>query len=394
MTGPPGASGPPAGWYPDPYGMPGLLRWWDGGQWTTDTAPHPAAQAQPVAPPTEHAEPTAGSTPPAAERTPAGGPPWASFDDVEATQEWRIHPLGDDATPAAYLGPDAGPDASTHTGTHTGADWVAGQHRAPSGSWTGTAPSTGSPPFGTPRDDSAYAPSRRAPRRRRNGWLIGGVAGGVALVLVVVVVVVVVSLASGSRGETAGPPVGGPPGTSAPASPNPPASPRVSAGGISYARLPAPWLPSDAAAVTEFASKSGQIRFTQRKAPGVHGGWIANVTIGDLSNQFGYRGPQDLESAADALAGSVQDHYYEPWKLHRTELGHKRISVSGRPGYQVRFHLDFLDTPKGFAAKGETVLVAVIDHQPQPYAVYISIPDNAHKLQPAFGLVMGSLQVR
>src|SRR6202161_3803950 len=34
---------PPSGWYPDPYGTPDLLRWWDGVNWTRHT--HPAVGA-------------------------------------------------------------------------------------------------------------------------------------------------------------------------------------------------------------------------------------------------------------------------------------------------------------------------------------------------------------
>src|ERR1700733_12966398 len=30
---------PPSGWYPDPYGAPDLLRWWDGLNWTRHTHP-------------------------------------------------------------------------------------------------------------------------------------------------------------------------------------------------------------------------------------------------------------------------------------------------------------------------------------------------------------------
>jgi len=34
---PPPSAGPPADWYPDPYGQQGLLRYWDGAAWTEHT---------------------------------------------------------------------------------------------------------------------------------------------------------------------------------------------------------------------------------------------------------------------------------------------------------------------------------------------------------------------
>jgi hypothetical protein len=50
----PDVSETPSGWYEDPYGTPGLLRWWDGRQWTQATelvqGPQPAPLYDPPAP--------------------------------------------------------------------------------------------------------------------------------------------------------------------------------------------------------------------------------------------------------------------------------------------------------------------------------------------------------
>ncbi|MGY1794219.1 DUF2510 domain-containing protein [Geodermatophilus sp. SYSU D00525] len=51
MTGP-GLTRAPAGWYPDPDGAPGMVRWWNGETWsdvTTPAGPGVAVQAPPVA---------------------------------------------------------------------------------------------------------------------------------------------------------------------------------------------------------------------------------------------------------------------------------------------------------------------------------------------------------
>jgi Protein of unknown function (DUF2510) len=67
VTGP---SQPAPGWYPDPDGTPGLVRWWNGVSWSevaTPAGPGVAVQSSPVlAPPSP-------PVPPAAEPSPAGG---------------------------------------------------------------------------------------------------------------------------------------------------------------------------------------------------------------------------------------------------------------------------------------------------------------------------------
>ena len=64
MTGP-GQPAPPPGWYPDPDGTPGLVRWWNGASWSdvaTLAGPGVAVQSSPVLAP---------STPLPAEEPPA-----------------------------------------------------------------------------------------------------------------------------------------------------------------------------------------------------------------------------------------------------------------------------------------------------------------------------------
>ncbi|SFE65411.1 DUF2510 domain-containing protein [Blastococcus tunisiensis] len=72
MSGP-GRQAPPPGWYPDPDGTPGFVRWWDGGTWSdvaTPAGPGVAVQSSPLlAPP----EPEPPSLPPEEEPRTGGG---------------------------------------------------------------------------------------------------------------------------------------------------------------------------------------------------------------------------------------------------------------------------------------------------------------------------------
>ena len=74
----------PPGWFPDPYGAPGLLRWWDGGQWTQATQPASGpVPGQQFAPPYGQGfapsygqRPVPGFGPPSPTKTGHGAQPW------------------------------------------------------------------------------------------------------------------------------------------------------------------------------------------------------------------------------------------------------------------------------------------------------------------------------
>jgi hypothetical protein len=77
VTGP-GQPAPPPGWYPDPDGAPGLVRWWSGSGWSdvaTPAGPGVAVQVSPVLAP----QPRPAVAPLPTEPAPAGNGPRAGW---------------------------------------------------------------------------------------------------------------------------------------------------------------------------------------------------------------------------------------------------------------------------------------------------------------------------
>src|SRR3954447_9361475 len=118
----------PPGWYRDPYGTPGLQRYWDGDQWTQVTQPDPewgggGAQQAPPGYLLGGAgdQPTPGSPP-------AGDQPASGYPETTA---------GDSRQPASGYGqPQAPQQQSTWATPGGGADWGAGARQA----WQQQAP--------------------------------------------------------------------------------------------------------------------------------------------------------------------------------------------------------------------------------------------------------------
>jgi hypothetical protein len=346
---------PPSGWYPDPYGVPGLLRWWDGSAWTqhthVDSAPAATGSAEPVQPTTVQP-----AIAPAAVQ-PAVQPTTVQPMTVQPTTVQPV-PRGDDAngTRVLFLG-----DAT----------WA-------------------SP--GGPAEGERFGRDRA--QRRRRILLMGGLAGGVAVALAVIALVINSMGQTPAADSAAQAPTTPAASSAAATSPSPSPSGSVPATaaatgstitdgttGLAYTQLSTPWqtgCPGNLSGqafswTTGESAAAGQINNGQTT-------WYGAACSGPLPQQYGYNGVADLENVTNTLVSTFDGTYYAALPHTRNDVVSQPVSIGGHPGWEIKFLMTYTN-PQGLAWTNELGAVVVIDEGTgiAPAVFYVSVPGNLNE---------------
>jgi hypothetical protein len=231
----------------------------------------------------------------------------------------------------------------------------------------------------------------RPPVRPRS-WLVAAAAVAVVLVLVTLGV-------PGRRTDTGGlaDPLPGPgsatilPTDPAPATPRP-VSGRITdrVARLSYDVLPGDWREWDRDSFDGLQSTLGYYRITQQNAPAGQTYW-ANVNSGVVTPEVAGNG--DLAAAALRLTRTLAAEYYP--EHARADVTQKALTVDGAAASLVRYRAVFdPDAAAGYSAKSEQIAVLVVDTgQPQPSALYVSLPDTVRGLWPSIDDLLGGVKV-
>ena len=413
---------PPSGWYPDPFGVPGLLRWWDGSAWThhthadaaTDadggesaaaaqpgTAQHTAVQATTVQATTVQpavqltaSPPTAGTlatTVPQPVVLPTAVQP--AVESAAALQPTTVQPMT--MQPAAQPGavqPTTVQPLAMQAGGMQGHDGNGTQVLfLGDGAWAGpgTPGGPGGPggPNGAPGGDRyGY---QRAQRRRRI-WVASGLAGGTVVALGVIALVVnTLGPSSANSGATQTPTPTAPvaAATSAAPSPSPSATATGSSStltdgqtGLSYAQLAAPWGPTCPGGLNSqgFSWTAGESAVAGQVNQG-QTTWYGAACSAPLPEQYGYNGVADLANVTTTLANQFNGSYYQALSHNYQQELSQPVQVSGHAGWEVKFLVTYTNTSgQGLSWSDEMGAVVVADSGTgaAPAVFYVSVPGN------------------
>jgi Protein of unknown function (DUF2510) len=254
------------------------------------------------------------------------------------------------------------------------------------------------------------------PDRPRRNWAPLAISGTVALAVLLIIVIALVGGGPASQ-DQANPRAGSPLPTAlpteppvtvapcdttaspslAPGTPNP-SPPAVrgarvsdSQAGISYAGQGEPWRKWDQTWITpglQTRFATGYYIITQADTPS--GQYYATVLSGAVTARVGDGPPADPRCVAEQVADDVRQAYYPQPNVRDTLEAHA-VTVSGHPGYLIRYHLKFSVT--GFKATGEQVGIMVVNvGRPQLAVLYLSIPDTVSNYNYLFPQVFNSVQ--
>jgi uncharacterized protein DUF2510 len=404
----------PPGWYPDPYGTPGLQRYWDGSQWTQLTQPADewaaggggAAQENP--PGGSDAQSVPGYLP--------GGPSEQSMPGyLPGGAEEQAPPEYGQQQPPAY-GQQGLPEYGQQSPPGYGQPQAMPGQQAPGYGYQQPSeygqPQSGWPSSGGAADWNTGGqqawPQQPPTSGKSNKGLMWGLIGGGAVVAAIVVVVVLFATgviggepAPASSSTAAAPSTAPSEGASAPSGPGAAGAKSPVTGtisddeaGLSYAQLGGTWQRPEIVPPTSSLGKLGFNRgaaaVVQTNYNGPDSSYVASVYSGALSPNVRSGG---LEQAAKSVFNAVYPDSY-PTPNTRKDLESKSYTVSGKKAWLYKVQLGFPQAKsKGWNFSSETAVVVTVELQSgkPPAMFYISIPDS-HKTQGDLDLLLGSLK--
>jgi hypothetical protein len=337
------ASGP--GWNPDPEGMPGAFRWWDGSRWTDALTDDP------------------GSPPPDGSPDPGSAPP--------------------DATPAGAVPPPPGapgPGYLPYDGLATGFD-------------NGTDPPT-----------EVLSAGRETAGRGR----VRSIASAVVIFAIAAAGVIYLAYfrtddaveqatpaatqEQRTPSDPATPPAAGDvgpgdeptPDTGDDLDPNEiPAGPR-----LEYSTLPKPWA-ADLGAANILTGGQAQTQVTERRY-NERDNWVALVATGAADPEW--YNADDLAGSAKTAADWFAEEGFTGAEVTQQTRSNRTLTVDGHPARLLEQHFTY--RIPGLRSRGEAITIVLVDLGGGAGGVFLaSIPDTHERLRSDVRKAMATLTV-